>query len=41
MLFAGSPVPEVVLTSHGVVEQAWFKISPCDTPKKLLEAVGK
>lgn len=25
----------------GVVEQAWYKISPSDTPKKLLEAVGK
>lgn len=24
-----------------VVEQAWYKISPSDTPKKLLEAVGK
>lgn len=25
----------------GVVEQAWYNISPADTPKKLLEAVGK
>lgn len=24
-----------------VVEQAWYKISPSDTSKKLLEAVGK
>ena len=24
----------------GVIEQAWYKISPADTPKKLLQAVG-
>lgn len=26
--------------SDGAVEHAWYKISPADTPKKLLEAVG-
>ena len=25
----------------GTIEQAWYKISPADTPKKLLEALGK
>ncbi len=30
-----------LIDPHGVVEQAWYKISPSDTPKKLLEAVGK
>lgn len=25
----------------GTIEHAWYKISPADTPKKLLEAVGK
>ena len=25
----------------GTIEYAWYKISPADTPKKLLEAVGK
>ncbi|MDO8364529.1 MAG: thioredoxin-dependent thiol peroxidase [Actinomycetota bacterium] len=24
----------------GIIEQAWYKISPADTPKKLLEAVA-
>lgn len=26
--------------ADGLVEHAWYKISPADTPKKLLEAVG-
>jgi peroxiredoxin Q/BCP len=30
-----------LIDPRGVVEQAWYKISPSDTPKKLLEAVGK
>ncbi len=30
-----------LISPQGVVEQAWYKISPSDTPKKLLEAVGK
>lgn len=25
----------------GTIEHAWYKISPADTPKKLLEALGK
>ncbi|MDP2289782.1 MAG: thioredoxin-dependent thiol peroxidase [Actinomycetota bacterium] len=27
--------------ADGLVEHAWYKISPADTPKKLLEALGK
>jgi len=30
-----------LIDPKGVVEQAWYKISPSDTPTKLLEAVGK
>lgn len=26
--------------TDGKIEQAWYKISPADTPKKLLEALG-
>lgn len=29
------------LIQDGVVLKAWYKISPADTPKKLLEALGK
>lgn len=29
------------LIQDGVVLEAWYKISPADTPKKLLEALGK
>lgn len=27
--------------ADGSIEQAWYKISPADTPKKLLEALAK
>ena len=27
--------------ADGTVEHAWYKISPADTPRKLLEALGK
>lgn len=30
-----------LIDADGLIEQAWYKISPADTPKKLLEAVGK
>ena len=30
-----------LIDAGGLIEQAWYKISPADTPKKLLEAVGK
>ncbi len=30
-----------LIDPEGVVEQAWYKISPADTPKKLLEAVAE
>lgn len=30
-----------LIDADGVIEQAWYKISPADTPKKLLEAVGR
>ena len=29
-----------LIGTDGTVEQAWYKISPADTPKKLLQAVG-
>lgn len=29
------------LVQDGVILEAWYKISPADTPKKLLEALGK
>ena len=29
-----------LIDPDGLIEQAWYKISPADTPKKLLEAVG-
>ncbi|MBM3718439.1 MAG: peroxiredoxin [Actinobacteria bacterium] len=29
------------LVQDGVVLEAWYKISPADTPKNLLEALGK
>jgi peroxiredoxin Q/BCP len=29
------------LIQEGVVLEAWYKISPADTPKRLLEALGK
>ena len=30
-----------LIGADGTVEQAWYKISPADTPRKLLEALGK
>ena len=30
-----------LIDSTGVILQAWYKISPKDTPEKLLEALGK
>ena len=30
-----------LIDGAGVIEQAWYKISPADTPKKLLEALAK
>jgi peroxiredoxin Q/BCP len=30
-----------LIDPKGKIEQAWYKISPADTPKKLLEALGK
>jgi peroxiredoxin Q/BCP len=29
------------LIDNGVITHAWYKISPKDTPLKLLEALGK
>ena len=29
-----------LIDPEGIVEHAWYKISPADTPKKLLAAVG-
>jgi peroxiredoxin Q/BCP len=29
-----------LIDGHGMIEQAWYKISPADTPKKLLEALA-
>jgi peroxiredoxin len=29
------------LIQDGVVLEAWYKISPADTPKNLLKALGK
>jgi peroxiredoxin Q/BCP len=29
-----------LIDESGKVEQAWYKISPKDTPKKLLAALG-
>jgi peroxiredoxin len=29
------------LIQNGIIIQAWYKISPKDTPLKLLEALGK
>jgi peroxiredoxin Q/BCP len=29
-----------LVAADGTIEQAWYKISPADTPRKLLEAVG-
>jgi peroxiredoxin Q/BCP len=29
-----------LIDTDGNVEQAWYKISPADTPKRLLQAVG-
>ena len=30
-----------LIDAQGTIEQAWYKISPADTPKKLLEALGR
>jgi len=30
-----------LIDEHGKIEQAWYKISPKDTPKNLLKALGK
>ena len=30
-----------LIGTDGKLEQVWYKISPADTPKKLLEALGK
>ena len=30
-----------LIGADGLIEQAWYKISPKDTPKKLLEALAK
>ena len=29
-----------LISADGKIEQAWYKISPADTPKKLLEALA-
>jgi peroxiredoxin Q/BCP len=29
-----------LIDAKGTIEQAWYKISPKDTPVKLLEALG-
>ena len=29
-----------LIAADGTIERAWYKISPADTPRKLLEAVG-
>ena len=29
-----------LIDANGIIEHAWYKISPADTPKKLLAAVG-
>ena len=39
--YMGAVRSAFLIDPQGVVEQAWYKISPSDTPKKLLEAVGK
>ena len=31
----------VRIAAGGTIEKAWYKISPKDTPAKLLEALGK
>jgi len=30
-----------LIDANGVILHAWYKISPKDTPAKLLEALGK
>ena len=30
-----------LIDAQGTIEQAWYKISPADTPKKLLEALSR
>jgi peroxiredoxin Q/BCP len=30
-----------LVDANGVIEHAWYKISPADTPKRLLEALAK
>ncbi|MGB8861992.1 MAG: thioredoxin-dependent thiol peroxidase [Ilumatobacteraceae bacterium] len=30
-----------LVDAGGIVEHVWYKISPADTPKRLLEAVGR
>ena len=30
-----------LIDEHGKIEQAWYKLSPKDTPKNLLKALGK
>lgn len=30
-----------LIAADGTIEHAWYKISPADTPKKLLEALGR
>ena len=30
-----------LIGANGKIEQAWYKISPADTPRKLLEALGQ
>lgn len=38
--FLGTIRSSFLIGSDGLVEEAWYKISPKDTPKKLLEALG-